>query len=124
MIAMFPIVGLSAMSVVGAGMSFWEGFYFACFIAGLLLSVISLVGGMGHIHLHFHGLHLPLLIADREAHVDYANAAGLERSETLPNGLWAAKEEGLGDERHTRRSAHGFRLEFGGIRGEGSEMRR
>ena len=47
------------MSVVGAGMSFWEGFYFACFIAGLLLSVISLVGGMGHIHLHFHGLHLP-----------------------------------------------------------------
>jgi len=56
---MFPIVGLSAMSIVGAGMSFWEGFYFACFIAGLLLSVISLVGGMGHIHLHFHGLHLP-----------------------------------------------------------------
>jgi len=59
MIAMFPMIGLSAMSVVGAGMSFWEGFYFACFIAGLLLSVISLVGGMGHIHLHFHGLHLP-----------------------------------------------------------------
>jgi len=56
---MFPMIGLSAMSVVGAGMSFWEGFYFACFIAGLLLSVISLVGGMGHIHLHFHGLHLP-----------------------------------------------------------------
>ncbi len=39
-------------------MRFWEGFYFACFIAGLLLSVISLLGGMGHIHWHFHGFHV------------------------------------------------------------------
>ena len=38
----------------GAGMSFWEGFYFACFLAGLLLSIVSLVGGMGHISWHFH----------------------------------------------------------------------
>jgi hypothetical protein len=35
-------------------MSFWEGFYFACFVAGLLLSVVSLIGGMGHISWHFH----------------------------------------------------------------------
>jgi membrane protein implicated in regulation of membrane protease activity len=59
MFAVFPIDGLSAISIVGADMGFWEGFYFACFIAGLLLSVISLVGGMGHINWHFHGFHLP-----------------------------------------------------------------
>ena len=59
MFAVFPIDGLSAISIVGADMGFWEGFYFACFVAGLLLSVISLVGGMGHISWHFHGFHLP-----------------------------------------------------------------
>jgi hypothetical protein len=47
------MAGVTAISMVGAGMSFWEGFYFACFVAGLLLSVISLIGGMGHISWHF-----------------------------------------------------------------------
>jgi len=42
-------------------MSFWEGFYFACFVAGLLLSVVSLVGGMGHLNWHFHLPHAPHL---------------------------------------------------------------
>ena len=54
MIAILPMAGMTAIAMVGAGMSFWEGFYFACFVAGLLLSVVSLVGGMGHIHWHFH----------------------------------------------------------------------
>jgi membrane protein implicated in regulation of membrane protease activity len=54
MIAILPMAGVTAIAMVGAGMSFWEGFYFACFVAGLLLSVVSLVGGMGHIHWHFH----------------------------------------------------------------------
>jgi membrane protein implicated in regulation of membrane protease activity len=67
MIAMFSIAGLGTMTVVGAGMSFWEGFYFACFIAGLLLSLVSLLGGMGHIQWHFHGFHLPH--ASHVAHV-------------------------------------------------------
>jgi len=57
--AMVAMVGITALSVTGPYMSFWEGFYFACFVAGLLLSVISLVGGMGHINWHFHGFHLP-----------------------------------------------------------------
>jgi len=39
--------------------SFQEGFYFACFLAGLLLSVISLIGGLGHISWHFHPPHVP-----------------------------------------------------------------
>jgi membrane protein implicated in regulation of membrane protease activity len=54
MIAILPMVGVTAIAMVGAGMSFWEGFYFACFVAGLLLSVVSLIGGMGHIHCHIH----------------------------------------------------------------------
>jgi len=57
MIAILPMAGVTAMTMVGAGMSFWEGFYFACFVAGLTLSVVSLVGGMGHISWHFHGFH-------------------------------------------------------------------
>jgi len=61
---MMAIVGITALSMAGPYMSFWEGFYFACFIAGLLLSLVSLVGGMGHSgfsHLswHFHASHLP-----------------------------------------------------------------
>ena len=61
MIAILPMAGVTAIAMVGAGMSFWEGFYFACFIAGLLLSVVSLVGGMGHIHWHIHVPHAPHL---------------------------------------------------------------
>jgi hypothetical protein len=59
MIAILPMAGVTAISMAGAGMSFWEGFYFACFVAGLLLSVVSLVGGMGHLNWHFHLPHAP-----------------------------------------------------------------
>jgi membrane protein implicated in regulation of membrane protease activity len=62
MIAILPMAGVTAISMVGAGMGFWEGFYFACFVAGLLLSMVSLVGGMGHLNWHFHlphGSHVP-----------------------------------------------------------------
>ena len=34
----------------------WESFYLICFVAGLLLSLVSLLGGMGHFGGH---LHLP-----------------------------------------------------------------
>src|ERR1700728_2597902 len=54
---MMAMVGITALSMVEPDMGFWQGFYFACFVAGLLLSFVSLVGGMGHIH--FHGFHLP-----------------------------------------------------------------
>lgn len=69
------------MSIVGAGMSFWEGFYFACFIAGLLLSLVSLLGGMGHINWHFHGFHLP-----HGAHVPHGHTAGASRGSTSGSG--------------------------------------
>jgi hypothetical protein len=57
--AMMAMVGITALSMLGPDMGFWEGFYFACFVAGLLLSIISLIGGMGHISWHFHPPHVP-----------------------------------------------------------------
>ena len=39
----------------------WETFYLICFMAGLMLSVVALLGGMGHLHFggHVHVPHLP-----------------------------------------------------------------
>jgi len=39
----------------------WETFYLVCFLAGLMLSLISLLGGMGHFggHVHLPHVHVP-----------------------------------------------------------------
>jgi hypothetical protein len=37
----------------------WESFYLVCFLLGLLLSALSLLGGMGHIGGNFHAPHVP-----------------------------------------------------------------
>ena len=39
----------------------WETFYLVCFLAGLMLSFISLLGGMGHLggHMHLPHVHAP-----------------------------------------------------------------
>ena len=39
----------------------WETFYLVCFLAGLMLSFVSLLGGMGHFggHVHVPHVHLP-----------------------------------------------------------------
>jgi membrane protein implicated in regulation of membrane protease activity len=37
----------------------WESFYLVCFLVGLLLSALSLVGGMGHIGGHLPAGHFP-----------------------------------------------------------------
>jgi membrane protein implicated in regulation of membrane protease activity len=39
----------------------WETFYLICFLAGLMLSFISLLGGMGHFagHVHIPHVHIP-----------------------------------------------------------------
>ena len=66
---MIAVTFFGAISFVGADMGFWEGFYFACFVAGLLLSVVSLIGGMGHISWHFHPPHVPGL--PQVAHVGH-----------------------------------------------------
>jgi membrane protein implicated in regulation of membrane protease activity len=84
---MMAIVGITALSETGPYMGFWEGFYFACFIAGLLLSLVSLVGGMGHgslTHLswHFHPPHVP-----GASHVAHGHISG----STGPKGAPASQ---------------------------------
>ena len=88
---MFPMAGVTAIEMVGAGMGFWEGFYFACFVAGLLLSVVSLVGGMGHLDWHFHLPHAPhvphtvgLRTAVHAGHAPAGSASGSTSSSTVP----------------------------------------
>jgi len=57
----------------------WETFYLICFLAGLLLSAVSLFGAMGHFGAHFasHAIHVPH--APHAAHIPHvagaANAA-------------------------------------------------
>jgi hypothetical protein len=63
----------------GADMSFWEGFYFACFIAGLLLSVLSLMGGIGQVNLHFHLPH-----AAHVPHLPHAHTGAASGTSTVP----------------------------------------
>jgi hypothetical protein len=37
----------------------WESFYLVCFVMGLLLSALSLLGGLGHLGGHIHVPHAP-----------------------------------------------------------------
>lgn len=37
----------------------WETIYLVCFLAGLMLSVVALLGGMGHFSAHVHVPHVP-----------------------------------------------------------------
>lgn len=37
----------------------WEAFYLVCFLVGLILSAVSLLGGMGHFGGHVHIPHVP-----------------------------------------------------------------
>jgi hypothetical protein len=59
----------------------WESFYLVCFLVGLLLSVFSLLGGMGHIGGH---------VAVPHAHIPHLPAAGhvahLPQAAHLPPG--------------------------------------
>jgi membrane protein implicated in regulation of membrane protease activity len=86
MIAILPMAGVTAISLVGAGLSFWEGFYFACFVAGLLLSIVSLIGGMGHISWHFHPPHVPHVghVPQGVGHHAAGSGGGARGSATIP----------------------------------------
>lgn len=48
----------------------WETFYLVCFLAGLMLSFISLLGGMGHFGGH---VHLPHVHAPHVGHVPHVH---------------------------------------------------
>jgi hypothetical protein len=53
----------------------WETFYLVCFLAGLMLSFISLLGGMGHFGGHVHAPHLHLPHAGHVGHVPHGGLA-------------------------------------------------
>jgi len=52
----------------------WETFYLVCFLAGLMLSFISLLGGMGHFGGH---VHLPHVHVPHVGHVHIPHGAGV-----------------------------------------------
>jgi hypothetical protein len=54
----------------------WETFYLVCFLAGLMLSLVSLLGGMGHFGGHVHVPHVHLPHASHVPHGGVTHAAG------------------------------------------------
>ncbi len=53
----------------------WETFYLVCFVVGLALSALSLLGGMGHFGAHVHLPHAPHL--PHAAHLPHTGAVKL-----------------------------------------------
>src|ERR1700730_13334613 len=52
----------------------WEMFYLICFLAGLMLSVVTLLGGMGHFGGHMHLPHVPHVHVPHVTHLPHAVA--------------------------------------------------
>jgi hypothetical protein len=61
------------VAIGGTAMN-WETFYLVCFLAGLMLSFISLLGGMGHFGGH---VHLPHVHVPHVGHVHIPHGAGV-----------------------------------------------
>jgi hypothetical protein len=63
----------------------WETFYLVCFLVGLMLSFVSLLGGMGHFggHVHLphmpHAGHLPHVPHGSVSHVSHGGAGASAR---------------------------------------------
>jgi hypothetical protein len=57
----------------------WETFYLVCFLAGLMLSFVSLLGGMGHFGGHVHVPHVHVPHAGQVSHVHVGHAAGVSQ---------------------------------------------
>jgi hypothetical protein len=56
----------------------WETFYLICFLAGLMLSVVTLLGGMGHFGGHVHVPHVPHVHVPHVPHATHIpHAAGV-----------------------------------------------
>lgn len=67
----------------------WETFYLVCFLAGLMLSLVALLGGMGHFGGHVHVPHLHLPHATHIPHVPHGvaiHAAGSVSSSAQGGG--------------------------------------
>lgn len=57
----------------------WEMFYLICFLVGLMLSAVSLLGGMGHFGGHVHIPHVP-----HGAHIPHAGLKTVHAGGTVP----------------------------------------
>jgi hypothetical protein len=71
----------------------WETFYLVCFLAGLMLSFVSLLGGMGHFGGHVHAPHLHLPHAGHVGHVPHG-AVGTSHA----SGSGGSAASGVGPE--------------------------
>src|SRR5260370_41677256 len=65
----------------------WETFYLICFLAGLMLSVVTLLGGMGHFGGH---VHLP--------HVSYVHVPHMSHATHLPHAAGVSHPTGGGSQ--------------------------
>ncbi len=54
----------------------WATFYLICFLVGLMLSAVSLLGGMGHFGGHIHIPHAPHVHLPTAGHMPHVGAAG------------------------------------------------
>ncbi len=57
----------------------WASFYLVCFLVGLMLSAVSLLGGMGHFGGHVHILHVP-----HTAHIPHGAGLKAVSGATVP----------------------------------------
>src|SRR5260370_37637262 len=66
----------------------WESFYLICFLVGLLLSAVSLLGGMGHFGGHVHLPHVPhaghIPHIPHMGHVRQGAGAGMDGGANVP----------------------------------------
>jgi membrane protein implicated in regulation of membrane protease activity len=62
----------------------WETFYLICFVVGLVLSLLTLLGGMGHISWHFHMPHGHVGHLPHAGHVAHGTGAHGTSSATVP----------------------------------------
>jgi len=62
----------------------WETFYLICFVVGLVLSLLSLLGGMGHISWHFHLPHGHVGHLPHAGHIAHGAGGRGSTSATVP----------------------------------------
>ena len=58
----------------------WETFYLVCFLAGLMLSFVSLLGGMGHFGGHVHVPHVHVPHAGHVPHMPHGAVGAFTRA--------------------------------------------
>jgi hypothetical protein len=79
--------GLRRPEEAGSTAMTWETFYMICFLVGLMLSAVSLLGGMGHFggHVHIPHAHVPHVhVPHGVAHAGQIAKAGVGRGGTVP----------------------------------------